>query len=332
MLARDIKKEPNISWQQPILESLPQNIQEIIKRIPLSVRRDLEEIRIRENRPLMIYSQGKDYFVCKDGSINSHMEQAYIITKNDTRNILQLISDYSIYAFEEELRNGYLTLQGGHRVGIAGKIVLDKGSIRTMKHIRSFNIRISKEIIGAADKIIPYLISDKKLCHTLILSPPQMGKTTILRDIARKISDGFPGFTGVKVGIVDERSEIAGCWQGLPQRNVGVRTDVLDSCPKAAGIMMMIRSMSPNVIITDEIGRMEDVDAILESLNAGIKVITSAHASDLQDAKRRPFLLRLLNSHVFDRIAVLSNSRGIGTLEQVYEGKNHQPLLAHPIR
>lgn len=325
-------KESDLSWQEPVLEALPQEIQDMIKGVPLSLRQDLEEIRIRENRPIMVHGHGKDYFVCRDGSISSRAEQAYHINQEDTRKILQLISDYSIYAFDEEIRNGYLTLKGGHRVGMTGKVVLDNGIIRTMKYINSFNIRISREVIGSADKIMPYIISEKEICHTLILSPPQMGKTTLLRDVARKISDGFHGFTGRKVGIVDERSEIAGCWHGLPQRNVGMRTDVLDSCPKAAGIMMMIRSMSPKVIITDEIGREEDAAAIREALNAGIKIITSAHAANLQDACDRPFLSNLLDNHTFDRIAVLGDSLGVGTLEQIYMGKNHRQLLNLPVR
>lgn len=325
-------KEPELIWQEPVLEALPENIQKMIRGIPSGIRQDLEEIRIRENRPLMVYSHGRDYFVNRDGSVTSHSETAYLATSHDTRNVLQLISDYSIYAFDEEIRNGYITLRGGHRVGMAGKIVLDNGKIRTMKYINSFNIRVSREVPGSADKIIPYMLSGKELQHTLILSSPQMGKTTLLRDIARKLSDGFPGFKGIKVGIVDERSEIAGCWQGIPQRNVGIRTDVLDGCPKAAGIMMMIRSMSPMVIITDEIGRAEDAAAIEEALNAGIRIIASAHASDLQDAIARPFLSQLLNSRIFDRIAVLGNSLGVGTLEKVYAGDGFTQLLNQPVR
>ena len=325
-------KEPNLIWQEPVLEALPDNIREMIRGIPTDVRLDLEEIRIREDRPLMVYSHGKGYFVCKGSKLTTHMESAYRATDRDIRCILQLISDYSIYAFDEEIRNGYITLRGGHRVGMAGKIVLDNGKIQAMKYINSFNIRISREVIGSADKLIPYLISGRDVFHTLILSPPQMGKTTLLRDIARKLSNGFPGFRAVKVGIVDERSEIAGCWQGIPQRQVGVRTDILDGCPKAEGMMMLIRSMSPNVIITDEIGRSEDVAAIREALNAGIRVITSAHASDLQDARVRPVLSQLLDCRIFQRIAVLGGSLGVGTLEKVYTGDDFTQILHKPVR
>lgn len=325
-------KDSTLEWQEAIFETLPDTIRKIIRSLPAPLIQDMEEINIRENRPLMVYSRGRDYFVCPDGSVCTHLERAYIVTADDTRELMQLISDYSIYAFDEEIQNGYITLRGGHRVGITGKTVLDKGQIRTMKHINSFNIRISKEVIGAANKIMPFLLSGKKVYHTLVLSPPQMGKTTLLRDIARNLSDGFPGYRGVKVGIVDERSEIAGCWYGLPQRQVGIRTDVLDSCPKAAGIMMMIRSMSPRIILTDEIGRPEDAAAIEEALNAGITIITSAHAADLQDALARPFLSRILERRIFERIAVLGDSLGVGTLEKIYAEDYSSQLLNRPIR
>ncbi|NLN41645.1 MAG: stage III sporulation protein AA, partial [Clostridiales bacterium] len=176
------------------------------------------------------------------------------------------------------------------------------------------------------------IINDGQVLHTLILSPPQMGKTTLLRDLSRQLSNGFSGFRGVKVGIVDERSEIAGCFQGIPQNDVGVRTDILDGCPKALGIIMMIRSLSPNVIITDEIGRPEDAMAIEDALNAGIKIITTAHSSGLEDARKRPILKSLLDKKVFQRVLVLGNSLGTGTLEKVYDCINDQILLDHPIR
>lgn len=319
-------RDLDLSWQDPVLEALPENIKIMIKGIPTSLRQDMEEIRIRENRPLMVHSHCRDYFICSNGRVTSHFDAAYHPTAEDTRNILQLISDFSIYAFDEEIKNGYITLRGGHRVGMAGRVVLDRGKIRTMKYINSFNIRISKEVLGSADKIIPYMTSGSEVYHTLILSPPQMGKTTLLRDICRKLSDGFSGFNGIKVGIVDERSEIAGCWKGIPQRRVGIRTDVLDSCPKAEGIMVMIRSMSPAVIVTDEIGRVEDVEAIQEALNAGIRIIASAHAADLKDALERPILSRLLNCRIFDRIGVLGDSMGVGTLEKVYRGDDFTQL------
>ena len=209
--------------------------------------------------------------------------------------------------------------------------MLGKEGIISFRHITSFNIRIAREILNVANKVLPFIIENGQVLHTLILSPPQMGKTTLLRDICRQLSNGFPGFGGVKIGIVDERSEIAGCFQGIPQNDVGVRTDILDGCPKAIGIIMMIRSMSPNVIITDEIGKPEDVMAIEDALNAGIKIITSAHSSGLDDARRRPILKSLIDKNIFQRILVLGNSLGTGTLERVYDGIDWS-ILDHPVR
>ena len=322
-----------INTLKPILDALPDNLKRIVLSINSTILEGLEEIRIRQNRPIMVYSRGRDYFLCTDGKIVSHHpSNAYIATREDIKRILELISNYSIYAFEEELRNGYITLQGGYRVGISGKVVLGKEGIITFQHITSFNIRIARQIIDVANKVLPFIIDNGQVLHTLILSPPQQGKTTLLRDLSRQLSDGFPGFRGVKVGIVDERSEIAGCFQGIPQNDVGVRTDILDGCPKALGIIMLIRSMSPNVIITDEIGKPEDVIAIEDALNAGIKIITTAHSSGLEDARQRPILKSLLDKKVFQRILVLGNSLGTGTLEKVYDGINGRIILDRPIR
>lgn len=321
-----------IAWKQVILDVLPENIGRIIDGIPQDVAENLEEIRIREGRPLIIHGRGKSYYLGPDGELCPSPEKAYYVNHSDIQSILQRVSNYSIYAVEEELRNGYITLKGGYRVGLAGKAVLEGGKIKTLKYISSFNIRICREIIGVADKVIRYIVSGGEVHHTLVLSPPQMGKTTLIRDIARQLSDGFPGFRGVKVGIVDERSEIAGCFQGVPQNNVGLQTDVLDACPKVEGIMMLIRSMSPAVIITDEIGKAEDVEAIEEALNAGIKIITTAHGSDIEDARRRPILSKILDKKIFQRIIVLGNSLGVGTVEKIYDGHTLNNLLDRPVR
>ena len=257
----------------------------------------------------------------------------WVHNKDDhTQRILQLISNYSIYAIEDELRNGYITLKGGFRVGLAGQTVLENGRIKTLKNINSFNFRISREIKGVADRVMPMITEDDQIMHTIIISPPGMGKTTLLRDIARQFSNGFQNFEGVKVSIVDERSEISGSYKGVPQNDIGYQTDVLVACPKAEGIMLLIRSMSPDVIITDEIGRREDMKAIEEALNAGVKIITSAHGNNLKDVLSRPILKEVVNSGFFHRILVLGNSKGIGTLEKVYDARSMKELLPYPIK
>ncbi len=187
---------------------------------------------------------------------------------------------------------------------------------------------------GCAGRIMRYLVKGSSgVYNTLIISPPQCGKTTLLRDIARSLSDGMPelAFQGVKVGIVDERSELAACYKGLPQNDVGLRTDVLDGCLKSLGMTMMIRSMSPSVIITDEIGCEGDREAVLGVLNAGIKIITSAHGYNISELKSRREVLRLIEDKVFERYVVLGSSRGPGTLTEIVDGSTMKVLTGDGI-
>ena len=326
------KKETPDHTYGAVINALPDNLRKIILSISPVIAIGLEEIRIRQGRPLMIYSNGMGYFLSSDGKVISKPTNPYIVTQEDTRKVLELISNHSVYAFEEEIRNGFITLQGGCRVGLAGKTVIDNGKVSRFQHIISYNIRISREVIGAADKALPFITQGDQVLNTLVLSPPQMGKTTLIRDLARKLSNGCPGFSGLKVGIVDERSEIAGCFQGVPQNDVGIRTDVLDGCPKAEGIIMLIRSMSPRVIITDEIGKVDDVLAVEDALNAGIAIITTAHSHSLEDVRRRPILKALMEKNIFQRILILGNTLGTGTLEGVFPGLTNKNMLDRPIR
>src|SRR5699024_2361318 len=195
---------------------------------------------------------------------------------------------------------------------------------KTMRDLSSLNIRIAKEKKGVALPILPYLVEGGRLLNTLVISPPQHGKTTLLRDLARVISYGNVHLSGKKVGIVDERSEIAACVHGMPQRDVGPRTDILDACPKAEGIMMMIRSMSPDVIIADEIGRPEDTVAIQEALNAGVCMMTSVHGSSLSDITRRPTFSRMIGQGMFQRYILLGRSKGVGTVESIFDQQCHR--------
>ncbi|QEK12140.1 stage III sporulation protein AA [Crassaminicella thermophila] len=318
--------------KREILEALPINIRDIFIRLPSFLIEDIEEIRLRVNKPLMISAANKDYFVGKNGEVAQSISQSYIVTKMDIEKAYQLITDYSIYALEEEIRNGFVTLKGGHRVGICGTTVLNNHKIKTIKNISGLNIRISKQKIGISDKIMPYLINDYKFYNTLIVSPPQCGKTTLLRDIIRNLGNGmkFPKFTGFKVGVVDERSEICAMYQGIPQNDVGIKTDILDACPKAEGIIMMIRSMSPQIIATDEIGKKEDVDAIEEALNAGIKLITTVHGMNLEEITRRANLNNLLLQGIFDRIIILSNQPRVGTIRMIIDGKDNKVIATYP--
>ncbi|MFD1955865.1 stage III sporulation protein AA [Paenibacillus thailandensis] len=308
---------------------LPLELKSVLGKLPASSQELLEEIRVREDRPLEVGIRGQSRFVGPDGLLRVTSEEAYKPTADVCRRLLDRITNYSLYAMEEELRRGFITVSGGHRIGLAGRTVLDGGAVRGIRDIGGFNIRIAREVVGAAAPLLPKLLdhSRKTLQSVLVLAPPQTGKTTLVRDIARAVSSGLWGggesrsWAGRKVGIVDERSEIAACVRGIPTFDVGPRTDVMDACPKAEGMMMLLRSMSPEVIVVDEIGRPEDAVAIREASHAGVSVVATAHAYDLHDARGRPVLNELLADGAFSLIAELRRTQ---------EGFMHRVIPVEP--
>ncbi|MBX5436318.1 MAG: stage III sporulation protein AA, partial [Alicyclobacillaceae bacterium] len=238
---------------------------------------------------------------------------------------------------EEDIRRGFVTMPGGHRVGVAGRVVLSEtGAIRTIRSITSVNVRIAREHVGAANRVKTHLWrrDGDRPFNTLVISPPQCGKTTLLRDVVRQWSEGSgtPSGRGVKVVVVDERSEIAGCLDGIPQFCIGPRTDVLDGCPKAEGMLMAIRSLSPDLVVTDEIGRAEDRDAILEATHAGVSVVASAHAAGLEEWRARPYMRELFAARAFQRYVVLSRRLGPCTLEQILDADGNLVRSGNPVR
>lgn len=314
----------SLTWFQ----ALSPQLQELVSEGLQPFVGEIEEIRLRVKRPVLFRVGTKEMTVTAQKKFTLQLEQGYIITKEDLEKTVQILSQNSLYAWEDEFKNGYLTIPGGHRIGFVGRGVLEQGYLKTLKDLSGINYRIGRQILGCADDVLPYLVKREQIDHTLIISPPQCGKTTLLRDLVRQISTGIPEllFPGVNVGLVDERSEIAGMYQGEPQFQIGLRTDVLDACPKAQGMMMLIRSMSPGVIATDEIGKNEDVEALYHALQAGVKVITTVHGSSFEEIKARPNLQALINWRFFEKIIVLSRRKGVGTLEMILDGKNLEKL------
>lgn len=305
---------------------LPHSIKTMISRLPSSIMAILEEIRIREQRPLEIIYGGSYAFVTADGSAVQDPHQAYKASKQECLKLLDLLTNHSVYALEEELKRGFITIAGGHRVGLAGRAVTERGKVKLIREINAFNIRIARPVTGCAEHVLPQLRDEqhRTLHHTLIISPPQMGKTTLIRDLSRLVSSGLwgndrPNWTGRKVGIVDERSEIAALLHGVPQFDVGPRTDVLDRCPKAEGMMMMIRSLSPEVLVVDEIGVWEDAEAVKEAANAGIRVLATAHGESLDQIRSRPMFAKLMEDHTFDRYVVIKRSSAGLRQQDVYD-------------
>ena len=278
-----------------------------------------EEIRLRGGRPLAVFSEGTIWYVTGAGEICEVPGEALHIRREDLKETLSLMTGGSVYAREDELSQGYLTLPGGHRVGVVGQVVVQQGKVKRLLHPGGMNIRRCREFLGVAKPLVNQLHSGRQWRNTVIISPPGCGKTTLLRDLVRLISNGIPRqqIRGRSVGLVDERSEVAACHRGIPTFEIGVHTDVVDACPKAEGMLMLLRSMGPEVLATDELGRAEDAVAVREALNGGVSVLTTVHAKDVMEGAQRPHIGPLLRDGSFCRAVTLSRRNGPGTLEEV---------------
>lgn len=267
----------------------------------------LQEVRLRIGKPLIIVSDNIEFVLHKT------------IEKDELMEILEYVSNYSLHAFENELKQGFITIEGGHRVGMTGQVLIENGEVKNIKHISSMNIRMSHEILNCADVILPYITRNKQIYNTLIISPPRCGKTTLLRDLVRQVSDGSRWVKGCTVGVVDERSELGGCYLGVPQNQLGIRTDVLDNCPKSKGMLMLIRSMSPQVIAVDELGSTEDIHALEYAMHCGCKMIATVHATSMDEIRSKPLFEQMVKERRFERYVVLGNQHHIGEINGIYD-------------
>lgn len=274
----------------------------------------VQEIRLRKGLPVCVVYSGGDALLSG---------QEFSVSDEDIDKTLALVTDSSYYALENEFANGYITIPGGHRVGLAGQVVTWADGTTRLREISGFNFRVARQVKGIAEKVVPKLMKDGQLSSTLIVSPPGAGKTTLLRDLCRVSSQGLPslGLRASQVGIVDERSEIAACFKGVPQHDVGPRTDVLDRCPKAKGMVMLLRSMGPDLIATDEIGGEDDAEAVKVALAGGVVVLASCHGDSIDHVKKRPYASWIVEKRYFEKAVVLSGRLGPGTLEYIGDVK-----------
>lgn len=287
---------------------LAPRVREVISRASLSA---LEEIRLRLWRPLMVRDSRGCLYLSAQGQLVRPSE-AYCVTQDDLDRTLQLITQNSWYAWEQEILGGYLTLPGGHRVGIAGQAVYSGGHLKTIRHISALNFRKSRAVLGAADAIIQQVVprSSSQILSTLIVSPPGCGKTTLLRDLTRQLAD-----LGFQIVVIDERSEIASSYRGVPQLDVGAQTDVLDGYTKDIGVQHALRALSPQVVVTDEIGQQSDGWILAELARSGVKVIATCHGDSWDQVRKRSWIKDSLG--VFQLVVVLSRRLGPGTIEAV---------------
>ena len=264
-----------------ILKLLSNNLKDIVSKQSLLLGSDTVEMRLRINSPILVKKIKRDYF----------LDENYKVSKRDIDDTVANLTRNSIHAFEKEIKSGYITIQGGHRVGLGGDCIYEGEKFEGFKNITSLNIRIAREYPGCSENYIKYFISSSKnIYNTLIIGPPLSGKTTFIRDLCANLSDGIknPYYEGSDITLIDERGEISAIYNGTPQMYVGSRTDVLSYCMKKEGFVMGIRSLSPRIIISDELGSKDDFEILQYALKSGVNIITTAHGFSLEDIKKQP--------------------------------------------
>ncbi|MCY0876344.1 MAG: stage III sporulation protein AA [Firmicutes bacterium] len=303
-----------IALPQSLLRLLPDEITDVLARLPADICAGLTEIRLRVERPLEL--------VGVTGYLRPTVRPEHV------RHVIATVTGSSLHAVEADVRAGFLTAPGGHRIGLAGRMVLDaEGRVKTMRDIASLNIRMATAATDCAKKLSPYLVDEHgRLRSSVFVGPPLSGKTTLLRDACRLLASGqfHQRLAAMRVVIVDERSEIAACVHGIPQFDVGASTDVLDGCPKAEGMMMALRALAPQVLVTDELGSEAEADAVVAAAHTGVSFLGTLHGAPSASSGSRPLLARLLQAGAVTRVIFLDPKNGPGHIGRVLDGAGRE--------
>ena len=261
------------------------------------IAEELQEIRMRAERPIILKLRERDLIL------------QYNITQAEILQIVERLCENSIYAYKNQICEGFITVKGGHRIGLTGSCVIENGKIINVKHISSLNFRIAREVLNCSTRVLREVIDieNKSIYNTILVAPPGRGKTTMLRDIIRRLSNGIDeiNFKGKTCGVVDERGEIAAMYKGIPQNDVGIRTDIIENVEKNQGIHMLIRTMAPEIIACDEIGSKEDVEAIHYALYSGVKGIFTMHGKNIEDIKNNKQIYELIENREIQKVVFL---------------------------
>ncbi len=299
----------------------PKFLSQSMEKLSYSDRNNLKEIRLYANKNIILCFGNENKFLKVNGQVTSNEEDDLVkLTQFDIDEIFKAFCDYSVHSYLEEISKGFITIKGGHRVGVYGTVVIEDNKITSIKEISSLNIRVAREVSGCSDFLFERIFFSKPV-STLIVGVPNSGKTTILRDIVKNFSKGKS--SGIKkVSVIDERGEITSMYAGESQNDLGYATDVYNLCPKEIGIEMALRAGSPDIIVCDEIGSDDDVDLMLKTMLSGVKVVATTHAGTLQELMSKTNIMRMLSNNVFEKIVLLDNTDNIGHIQKIIDVKS----------